>query len=73
MRYRSTGPRFYDFRPMTARFDSKGECGHEIHEGDRIGYSRRHRQAYCPACWERWESENAEAEYLERNPSACPW
>jgi hypothetical protein len=75
MSYR-TGPRFDDFRSMTARRDSTGcvnGANHEIKRGDYIGWSRRHRVACCADCWRRWEAENAEAEYLEANPGACPW
>lgn len=65
--------RFPNYREITARFDSDGSCGHEIKRGDRIGWNRRAKRTQCAACWSRWCAENAEADYLERNPAACPW
>jgi len=75
MSYR-TGPRFNDFRGIQAQRDSTGcvnGADHTIRRGDWIGWSRRYRVACCAGCWRRWEAENREADYLEANPSACPW
>ncbi len=74
--YSSCGaPRFDDYREIEARFDSTGTCGHDIRKGQRIGYCRRGRPSYvqCPACWERWKAENAEADALEGGYMSCPW
>ncbi len=65
--------RFSNYRTITARFDSTGSCGHEIKRGDAIGYHRSLKKTQCAACWSRWQAENAEADYLEANPGACPW
>jgi hypothetical protein len=66
--------RFPNYRDIEARFDSTGSCGHPIKKGDRIGYNKRAGgKTMCAECWHRWCAENAEADYLEANPSACPW
>ena len=61
--------RFNEFRPLTARFASRGTCGHDIARGDPIGYAPRYRyrkaQTCCTDCWQAWSAENAEAEILE--------
>ncbi|MGA2068324.1 MAG: hypothetical protein ABSG86_25350 [Thermoguttaceae bacterium] len=72
-RLRLPADRFDNYRAITARFDSMGSCGHAIKAGDRIGYNGRVRKTMCPECWRKWEVENAEADRLEANPSACPW
>ena len=67
-RYRSYGqPRFYDYREITAKFDSTGTCGHDIKQGQVIGYCRRNRKSYtqCAACWQKWVAENQEADAIE--------
>ena len=67
-------PRFYDYREITARFDSMGCDGtHPIRKGDRIGYVRRFRKTVCAACWTRWVEENREADALEAGYVSCPW
>ena len=63
--------RFYDFGEISAKFASKGTCGHDIKKGDRIGYGRRGRrgkaETCCPSCWSAWVNENAEADMMEQN------
>ena len=68
-----SSPRFYDYREITAKFDSKStSCGsavggHAIKKGDAIGYARKGSQSHvhCKDCWRSWVAENAEADYLE--------
>lgn len=65
--------RFYNYREITARFDSTSNAcgakvgGHEVKKGDRIGYNRSCRPAkvMCTACWDRWVAENQEADAIE--------
>ena len=66
-----SGPRFNDFREITAKFGSTGTCGHPIDKGDRIGFAPRKRRGApvstcCATCWARWVSEVAEADLAER-------
>jgi len=65
--------RFDNYGTIEARFNSVGACGHPIHRGELIGYNRRNRKTMCAECWHKWQAENAEADYLEANPSACCW
>lgn len=62
--------RNYDkYRPLQAKFDSQGSCGHIIRKGDRIGYSTpRYRgekaETQCAECWRKWSNDVAnEQEY----------
>jgi hypothetical protein len=60
-KYRSRGQnRFENYREITAKFDSKGSCGHAIKRGDVIGWHKTH-GAKCPDCWSTWSAENAAA------------
>ena len=77
--------RFNDYSGITAKFDSTStscgarEGGHAIKAGDYIGWARGNRrrgrksETQCADCWARWVDESREADYLESNPSACPW
>ena len=56
--------RFSNYREMTSRFASVGKCGHQIKQGDVIGYNRTH-GAQCADCWLRWKAENAAADFDE--------
>lgn len=56
--------RFDNYREITAKFDSVGACGHQIHKGDRIGWNRGH-GARCADCWATWSAENREADMIE--------
>ena len=58
--------RFYNYREISARFNSDGSCGHAIAKGDSIGWNSRNKQTQCADCWHRWCAENAEADILER-------
>lgn len=64
--YSASADRFCNYRELTARFDSTGTCGHEIHKGDRIGWHPKLKKTQCAACWQRWVAENAEADMQER-------
>jgi hypothetical protein len=64
--------RFDNYRDITARFDSTGNCGHPIKKGDRIGYSKRH-GCKCADCWSKWSAENAEADAMERGYLPSCW
>jgi hypothetical protein len=59
-----TADRFDNYREITAKFDSKGKCGHDIKKGDRIGYNRNH-GCRCTDCWDSWVRENHEADMIE--------
>ncbi len=68
-RYHSANPpRFDDYRGISARFDSRGTCGHPIKEGDEIGWTRRGSTSYtsCPSCWAAWCDENRQADNYEQ-------
>ena len=58
--------RFDNYMEISAKFDSVGSCGHEIKQGDFIGYHRGLKKTQCAACWRLWSVENAEADMLER-------
>jgi hypothetical protein len=58
--------RFSNYRTITARFASTASCGHEVKEGDYIGYNPRAKRTSCAACWRKWQVENAQAEACER-------
>lgn len=59
--------RFCDYREIRAKFNSTGNCGHEIKTGDMIGWHRA-KGCKCKDCWAKWVAENREAEALE-----CGW
>ena len=59
---------YSNYIEINAKFDSTGKCGHQIRKGDRIGYNRQY-GAQCADCWNRWASENAEADLYERQNS----
>jgi len=61
--------RFDNYRPITARFPSTGNCGHPIAKGDVIGWSKRH-GCKCASCWSKWTAENQAAEQDERMMAA---
>lgn len=56
---------FDNYREISARFDSTGNCGHAITKGQVIGYNRTH-GCKCAACWAKWSQENADAAFDER-------
>ena len=57
--------RFSNYREIAAKFPSTGRCGHPIRKGDRIGWNRTH-GVVCGPCWEKWQSENAAADFDEQ-------
>jgi hypothetical protein len=70
--------RFSHFRQIVARFDSTGcvnGAEHKIKRGDVIGYARRGRagMACCTGCWQRWATDNREAEGLEAGAARSAW
>lgn len=64
---------YCNYRSISARFGSIGTCGHPINKGDSIGYNPKTKHTQCTSCWDKWISENREADYLETHSSACPW
>jgi hypothetical protein len=58
--------RYSNYRTIEAKFGCIGACDHAIKKGDRIGYNPTTKKARCPACWEKWKSENAEADFDEK-------
>lgn len=69
-RYRDLD-RFDNYRTIQARFNSTGGCGHEIIQGQTIGYNGRLKRTMCPDCWAKWCTENAEAQAYEEQYSYC--
>lgn len=67
-----TANRFDNYREITAKFDSTGECGHPIKKGDRIGWNKRH-GCQCANCWSRWVAENREADAIEAGYMPSCW
>lgn len=64
MRKLRRADRFDNYREIAARFDSTGNCGHPIKNGETIGYNRQH-GCKCAACWAKWVQENSEAAFDE--------
>lgn len=64
--------RFDNYKEISAKFDSVGKCGHEIKKDDRIGWNPSH-GCYCPHCWNKWVSENREADLVESGYMNSPW
>lgn len=58
--------RFTNYRNLVARFSSVASCGHEVKQGDHIGYNPRCKKAVCAGCWRKWCAENDEADRYER-------
>jgi hypothetical protein len=61
-----TENRFGNYKEITAKFNSNGQCGHPIKKGERIGYNKTH-GCFCAGCWGVWVAENAEADLMEQN------
>jgi len=58
------GNYYSNYRSITAKFNSRGKCGHDIRKGDTIGWNRKY-GAQCSGCWRKWQAENAEADLME--------
>jgi len=65
--------RYSDYAEITARFHSRGTCGHEIRKGDTIGYARKGKFTQCTECWSAWVAENREADAIEAGYMPCAW
>jgi hypothetical protein len=66
--------RFDNYRGILSRYAGQceyGKCTTKFPKGVFIGYHPGLKKVVCPDCWNKWQSENAEAALHEANNPQC--